>query len=99
MHHLTSFKGTPQADAYAGFNRLYDSGGVKEAACWAHVRRKFFDIEQAHASPLAGEALKRIAELYVLENDIRGRSPDERKEVRQAQSVPLITSLHEWMQR
>lgn len=99
MQHLANFKGTLQADAYAGFNRLYDSGDVKEAACWAHVRRKFFDIEQAHASPLAGEALKRIGELYAIENEIRGRSPDERKAVRQARSVPLITSLHEWMQQ
>jgi transposase len=53
IQHLAKFKGTLQADAYAGFNRLYDSGDVNEAACWAHVRRKFFDIEQAHASPLA----------------------------------------------
>jgi transposase len=99
MQHLASFKGTLQADAYAGFNRLYDSGDVSEAACWAHVRRKFFDIEQAHASPLAGEALKRIAELYAVESEIRGRSPDERKQVRQARSVPLITSLYEWMRQ
>jgi transposase len=99
VQHLAGFKGTLQADAYAGFNRLYDSGDVKEAACWAHVRRKFFDIEQAHASPLAGEALKRIAELYAVENEIRGRSPDERKAVRQTRSVPLIVGLNEWMQR
>jgi transposase len=99
VQHLADFKGTLQADAYAGFNRLYDSGDVKEAACWAHVRRKFFDIEQAHASPLAGEALKRIAELYAVENEIRGRSPDERKAVRQTRSVPLIVGLNEWMQR
>jgi transposase len=97
--HLAAFNGTLQADAYAGFNRLYDSGGIKEAACWAHVRRKFFDIQQAHASPLAGEALKRIGELYAVESEIRGRSPDERKEVRQARSVPLIAGLHEWMQQ
>jgi transposase len=90
VQHLADFKGTLQADAYAGFNRLYDSGDVKEAACWAHVRRKFFDIEQAHASPLAGEALKRIAELYAVENEIRGRSPDERKAVRQTRSVPFL---------
>ncbi len=96
--HLATFKGALQADAYAGFNRLYDSGDVNEAACWAHVRRKFFDIEQAHASPLAGDALKRIAELYAVESEIRGRPPDERKEVRQARSVPLIASLHGWMQ-
>jgi transposase len=99
IQHLASFKGTLQADAYAGFNRLYESGDVKKAACWAHVRRKFFDIEQAHASPLAGEALKRIGELYAIESEIRGRSPDERKATRQARSVPLITGLHEWMQQ
>ncbi len=50
--HLATFAGTLQADGYAGFNRLYDSGRIREAACWAHVRRKFFDIHQAHASPL-----------------------------------------------
>jgi len=50
--HLATFAGMLQADGYAGFNRLYDSGRIREAACWAHVRRKFFDIEQAHASPL-----------------------------------------------
>lgn len=99
IQHLATFKGTLQADAYAGFNRLYDSGNVSEAACWAHVRRKFFDIEQAHASPLAADALKRIAELYVVESEIRGRPPDERKQVRQARSVPLIASLHDWLQR
>jgi hypothetical protein len=96
--HLATFKGTLQADAYAGFNRLYESSDVKEAACWAHVRRKFFDIQEAHASPLAGEALKRIGELYAIEGEIRGRSPDERREVRQARSSPLIAALHEWMQ-
>jgi hypothetical protein len=97
MQHLANFKGTLQADAYAGFNRLYDSGDVK-LPVGRHVRRKFFDIEQAHASPLVGEALKRIGELYGVENEIRGRSPDQRTEVRQARSVPLITGLHEWMQ-
>jgi transposase len=95
--HLATFKGTLQADAYAGFNRLYESGEVQEAACWAHVRRKLFDIQQANASPLAGQALERIAELYVIESEIRGRSPDERKQVRQARSRPLIAALHEWM--
>lgn len=96
--HLAAFNGTLQADAYAGFNRLYDSGRVHEAACWAHVRRKFFDIQQAHASPLAGEAIERIAELYAIETEIRGRSPDERKQVREARSRPRLVALHEWMQ-
>ena len=59
--HLRSFIGTLQADAYAGFHHLYDGGHIQEAACWAHVRRKFYDLQVAHASPLAAEALKRIA--------------------------------------
>jgi hypothetical protein len=96
--HLAAFNGTLQADAYAGFNRLYDSGRVHEAACWAHVRRKFFDIQQAHASPLAREAIERIAELYAIESEIRGRSPDERKQVREARSRPVLAAFHQWMQ-
>lgn len=96
--HLAKFQGTLQADAYAGFNPLYANGRVQEAACWAHVRRKFFDIQQAHASPLAGDAIDRIGELYAIERDIRGRSPDERKQTRGARSRPLLTALHEWMQ-
>ena len=95
--HLATFKGTLQADAYAGFNPLYANGRVQEAACWAHVRRKFFDIQQAHASPLAGEAIGRTGELYAVERDIRGRSPDERKQIRGARSRLLLTALHEWM--
>lgn len=96
--HLTNFTGTLQADAYAGFNPLYATGRVREAACWAHVRRKFFDIQQAHASPLAGEAIHRIAELYAIENEIRGRSPDQRKSVRETRSQPLLAAFQEWMQ-
>jgi transposase len=97
--HLASFQGTLQADAYAGFNRLYERGDIQEAACWAHVRRKFFDIQQAHASPLAGQALEQIGELYFIENEIRGRSPDERAQARQARSKPVIAALHAWMQK
>jgi hypothetical protein len=94
--HLATFQGALQADAYAGFNRLYDSGRIQEAACWAHVRRKFFDLHQAHASPIATEAVERIGELYAIENEIRGRSPDERQRARATRSRPLLISLHEW---
>ena len=58
--HLEKFRGTLQADAYAGFNQLYEDGRIQQAACWAHVRRHFYDLEQAHASPVAREALERI---------------------------------------
>jgi transposase len=96
-HHLESFHGTLQADAYAGFNRLYETGSVVEAACWAHVRRKFHDLYEAHASPIAKEALERIAALYGIEKEIRGRPPDERQQIRNARARPLLDSLHAWL--
>ena len=95
--HLKAFCGTLQADGYAGFNRLYDDGRIREAACWAHVRRKFFDLHQAHASPLATEAVERIGQLYAIEKEIRGRSPDERQQVRHARARPLLIALQEWL--
>ena len=91
--HLRSFSGTLQADAYAGFHHLYEGGRIQEAACWAHVRRKFYDLQVAHASPLATEALKRIGELYAIESEIRGRPPDERRQVRTTRARPLLDSL------
>lgn len=98
QRHLRSFTGTLQADAYAGFQQLYEGGSVAEAACWAHVRRKFYDIHMAHASPLATEALERIAALYAIEKDIRGKPPDIRREVRQQRSVPLLAALRTWLE-
>ncbi len=95
--HLKNYRGILQADGYAGFQQLYESGGIVEAACWAHARRKFHDLYQAHRSPVAEEALKRIAELYVIEQEIRGRSPAERRAVRQARSLPLLESMQTWM--
>jgi transposase len=94
--HLKTFCGTLQADGYAGFNRLYDDGHIREAACWAHVRRKFFDLHQAHASPIATEALERIGQLYRIESEIRGQPPDERQQVRDERARPLLIALHEW---
>jgi transposase len=96
--HLRDFRGTLQADGYAGFNRLYQDGRIQEAACWAHVRRKFFDLYEAHASPTAAEALQRIGALYGIETQIRGRPPDKRREVRQARARPLIDSLRQWLE-
>jgi transposase len=95
--HLNHFTGILQADGYAGFNRLYGSGNIVEAACWAHVRRKFHDLYQAHRSPVAKEALERIAQFYAIEQEIRGRSPAERREVRQVRSKPLLESMHAWL--
>jgi transposase len=94
--HLANFKGTLQADAFAGFNRLYEKGVITEAACWAHVRRKFHDLYEAHASPIAKEALERIAALYGIEKEIRGRPPAERQQMRNLRTRPLLESLHAW---
>lgn len=96
--HLRDFRGTLQADGYAGFNRVYETGHAQESGCWAHVRRKLFDLHQAHASPLAAEALTRIGALFDIESEIRGRPPDERLAVRQSRAKPLLDSLHEWLE-
>ena len=97
--HLRQFRGALQADAYAGFNQLYkEDGRIQEIACWAHVRRKFYDLQEAHASPIASEALERIAALYAIEKEIRGRPPDERQQVRMLRSRPLLQSLRDWFE-
>jgi transposase len=97
-NHLRDFHGTLQADGFAGFNRLYETGNITEAACWAHVRRKFYDLYQAHRSPIAEEALNRIGELYRIEKEIRGRPPNERQEIRNKRAGPLLDSLEQWFE-
>jgi transposase len=96
--HLKNFRGTLQADGYAGFGPVYETGRIEEAACWAHVRRKFYDLEVAHKSPVATEALERIAALYAIEEEIRGCPPDQRREVRNLRSQPLLESLKQWFE-
>ena len=97
--HLTTFVGVLQADGYAGFKGLYDrpKAPLIEAACWAHARRKFFDLHAANGSPVAAEALARIGELYAIEDEIRGKPPDQRREVRQARAGPALVALHAWL--
>lgn len=94
--HLAGFEGTLHADAYAGFNGVYASGKVREAACWAHARRKFHDLEQAHGSEIAAEALERIGALYGIEKEIRGSPAEVRRRERQARAKPLLEALREW---
>jgi transposase len=99
QQHLREYSGTLQADAYAGFEQLYkEDGRIQEAACWAHARRKFYDLLEAHRSPIAGEAIERIGQLYAIEKEIRGRPPDQRRTVRQTRSRPLLISLHDWFE-
>lgn len=94
--HLKDFVGVLHADGYAGFNGLFESGRVTEAACWAHVRRKFFDVHVATGSPIAKEALDRIGALYSLEAALNGISADERRRRRQAESVSIADALTDW---
>ena len=95
--HLSQFRGFLQADGYAGFHRLYEGGRVIEAACWAHVRRKFYDIHVTTNSAIANEAIERIGALYGIEGEIRGKPAELRCEVRQARARPLTDELHQWL--
>ncbi len=96
-HHLRGFRGALQADGYAGFNGLYETGSIVEVACWAHVRRKFYELHHAHASPLAAEALRRIGALYAIEAELRGRPPETRANGRQARAGPQLAALRAWL--
>jgi len=98
LAHLRDYHGILQADGYAGFNRLYETGRVQEVGCWAHVRRPFYDLDVAGDSPTAREALERIQALFALEAEIRGRSAEERLAIRQARAGPLLEALHRWFQ-
>ena len=97
--HLNKFAGILQADGYAGFHHLYQGGKIVEAACWAHVRRKFYDLHVAHASPVAAEAIERIGALYATEKEIRGRPAEERCAIRQSRVRPMLDELHTWLEK
>ena len=96
--HLEGFRGTLQVDGYAGFERLTAGGDIVLAACWAHTRRKFYEVHEATGSPIAAEALRRIAHLYAIESTIRGRTADHRRQVRHAKTRPLIDAMKPWLQ-
>ncbi|KRR15062.1 IS66 family transposase [Bradyrhizobium retamae] len=110
--HLQSFTGILQADAYSGYNELYDTsraqGPVTPALCWAHARRQFFELADIAAnarrdknaaaiSPIALEAVKRIDALFDIERGINGQSAEERLRVRKEQSAPLLAALEAWL--
>src|SRR3546814_7939495 len=86
------------ADGYAGFEELYRTGRIREVACMAHVRRKFFDVHASQGSAIAAEALQRIAALYAVEQEARGQPPDRRAAIRQARSAPLFEELEAWLE-
>lgn len=110
--HLAGWQGVLQADAYGGYNDLYldgrDPGPVTSALCWAHARRKFFELadiagnvrkgKPAHQiSPIALEAVKRIDAIFDIERDIHGLDADARLAVRQELARPLVNGLHDWL--
>ena len=99
--HLVSYRGLMQADAYAGFNRLYEAdrkgGPIIEAACWAHGRRKFFDLARINKAPIAIEAIERIDALFAIEREINGMTPQERLRVRNERSRSLVIQLESWL--
>jgi transposase len=95
--HLSGFSGVLQVDGYAGYRVLAERGEVQLAFCWSHVRRRFYELAAAGAAPIASEALERIASLYAIEKEIRGRGADERRAVRQDRSRPVIDDLEPWL--
>ena len=95
--HLEGFKGILQVDGYAGYRKLANRNDVRLAFCWSHVRRGFYELAASGPAPIASEALQRIAALYAVEKDVRGRSPEERRTARQQKSRPLVDALEPWL--
>ncbi|MEQ8784573.1 MAG: IS66 family transposase [Roseibium album] len=97
--HLKDFRGILHADGYAGFKVLYEAKPPKvmEAACMAHVRRKFFEQVGNGPAPIAEDVLQRIGTLYDIEKAIRGSPPDERLKLRQTKSKPMFEALCHWL--
>ena len=96
--HLADFAGWMHSDGYAGFGALARAGPVREVACLAHVRRKFFDVHVAQGSAIAAEALERIAALYAIEKEARGQPPERRAAIRRAGAAPRLDELERWLQ-
>lgn len=95
---MSEYRGVLQADAYGGYDALYETGRITEAACLAHARRKIHDEHARRPTELTQEALKRIAALYAIEADIRGSPEETRLAVRKEKSMPLMQSLYAWIQ-
>ena len=97
IEHLAGFRGTLQVDGYGGYAALARRGYVQLAFCWAHVRRRFFELAAAGSSPVATEVLGHIAKLYAIDAEVRGQSPDQRWAARQQRSRPIIEELRRFL--
>ena len=99
--HLAEYSGILQADAYAGFNDLYapgrKPGPITEAACWAHGRRKLFELAEVGKAPIAREAVRRIDAIFDAEREINGLMPEQREAARQSGIAPMVAALETWM--
>ena len=95
--HLAGFQGVLQVDGYEAYKVLARRGAVQLAFCWSHVRRHFYELAHSGPAPIAAEALLRIAALYRIEAEIRGRSAVERRAVRQERSRPLVEAFEPWL--
>jgi len=99
VQHLKGFSGVLQVDGYAGYGALAATGAVQLAFCWAHWRRKFYEIAQGGNAPIATEALARIAAIYAIEAEIRGQEAEMRRGVRQQRAKSLVEELKVWLER
>ena len=101
LRHLRYFAGVLQADRYVTFDQICKKSepkhSIREAACWAHVRRKFYDIKVATDSPVAGEALVRIGARYSIETEVRGQAAAVRRQIRKERVGPTLDALHQWI--
>ena len=95
--HLARYRGWMHADGYAGFEDICRTGAIREVACLARVRRKFVDIHRSQGSPIAEDAIGRIAQFYAVEKEARGSPPDRRAELRRAHAAPVFDDLETWL--
>lgn len=103
QEHLADYKGFLHADAFAGYKELYAPRinglpSIIHVACMAHARRYFFDAFEETKSPVAAEALRRIAELYAIEAEINGKPADVRLAERHSRAVPLLENMKQWLE-
>ncbi len=100
---LGDFHGIVQADAFSGFGRLYEPGRkpgpLREAACWAHARRKFFELAELRKAPIAIEAVTRIDAIFATERATNGLAADERRAHRRTRSAALVAELEAWLRK
>lgn len=94
---LAGFKGVLQVDSYNAYPNLAERGEVELVFCWVHTRRNFYELATAGPAPIASEALKHIAAFYAIEKEIRGRSAEKRRLVRQQKSRPLADAFEGWL--